>query len=1186
MYRKIRRLVAICLVLCMLLTMPGTVFAEMQDVSGHWAEKDIKVWVEKDILTGYPDGSFKPENSMTRAEFIALINRCFGFNKTKSFESLDVSPAAWFAQDISKAKAQGYLDILGDKLLKPDVPVTREEVVAITGNILRLSADESAADTFSDSGLFSNFAKGYIGAVTRAGYIKGYPDHTFQSGKNISRAEVITILHKAIGELYDAEGVYGSDQSVKTINGNVTVNKEGVTLKNLVIQGNLYLTEGIGNGTAILDQVKVLGDTIISGGTNGIVIRNSSMEKVLINTPYNTPLYLIAQGSSRLGTVHVQSDARLDEKDLTGSGFGDVIAEGPKGIKLELSGDFDNVVIHAAASEVTVLKGTIKLLEVNGKDTTVNTEKGVRIEVLTINSPAKIKGNCFIGTANINSSHVSVEPTPGTVNRKDGLTDVTVGLPAVIGGGGGGAGGVSEPPQPASEVSSIGALDDINVENGTISLENKLPKTVAVLLSDNSTVNANVTWDAGTPAYNGNLPGEYLFSGTLAGVNNPKNYKASAKVIVGPVTVTAVEQMKDRIVIYGTEKAQIGLPKTIEITLSNREKPRINVGWINDSYNGKLTGDYTFTGELALPAGVVNPQNVSPSVKVTVYKGINPNPDTPLNSSQGTTIYEFDNVEEWWNEATVPDELAWWKPNTSTAAIESDTSKSISGGASIKFTPLYPIEYSDYKYFTGITSGSDLESALEDMNNMEFSIYIPENEKVDFIQIKLFTNNELTAFFENAIGAWELTSGWNRIRRMKDDFAPKVYDTTVSEQAKTESFNVRSMISPPDFLDRNELLQQKIDQLNRHNADQRSQSILEQSVLNSMPIGNSIFLADEEGEEEVIADEEGAEEVITEEEEEATADPETATPEAVDPVEEDKEELIPSEPFFMAAEAVAPSWDHITRMEFTVAYKEGNLTSINVDRVAFNTAGKAKLLFTFDDAWLSVLTKGKPILDSAGFKGTTWANQEAAEGHWVDGAFMDINDLNTIYAAGWDIGNHTVAHPDDESMLSDEELTAQYLVNQEWLESSAFGKDGWLRGARHVCYPSGSYSDRLIDILQEIGVKSARTTVHGITPTPVTDMYKLKCIAVGRDTNIDKYVLEEIDRAVKTGSTLFFMFHRVEEVPELDDGGENYGQIAVSTANLQRIVEYANGYVQRGELDVVTISEWFESYLGNETYQD
>lgn len=186
MYRKIQRLVAISLVLFMLLTMHGTVFAEMQDVSGHWAEGDIKVWVEKAILTGYPDGSFKPENSMTRAEFISLINRCFGFNKTITFEALDVSPASWFAEDISKAKAQGYLDVLGDKLLKPNVPVTREEVAAVAGNILRLSADESAADTFSDTGSFSNWSKGYIGAVTKAGYMKGYPDNTFQSGKNIS----------------------------------------------------------------------------------------------------------------------------------------------------------------------------------------------------------------------------------------------------------------------------------------------------------------------------------------------------------------------------------------------------------------------------------------------------------------------------------------------------------------------------------------------------------------------------------------------------------------------------------------------------------------------------------------------------------------------------------------------------------------------------------------------------------------------------------------------------------------------------------------------------------------------------------------------------------------------------------------------------------------------------------------
>ena len=1226
MYKKIRTVVATCLALCMLLTMPGTVFAEMRDVSGHWAEKDIHAWVEKNLLTGYPDGSFKPENPMTRAECITLINRCFGFNKTIPFEAMDVTPSNWFAESISAAKAQGYLDVLGDKLIKPNIPVTREELAAITGNLLRLSADEGAADTFSDAGLFSQEAKGYIGAVTKAGYIKGYPDNTFKSGNSISRAEVVTILHKAIGELYDAPGIYGSGETLKTINGNVTVNKDGITLKNLVIQGNLYLTEGIENGSVILDQVKVLGNTIISGGTEGIIIRGSVLGEVIIDAQYHSPLYLIAQGSTKIGAIHVQSDAKLEEKDLAGSGFGDVKSAGPEGVKLELSGDFDKVAIHAALSGITIHKGTIRQLEIHGKDTTVLAGNGVRIEVLTINSPAKIQGKCFIGTAYINSSHVSIESTPGTINKKDGLTDLMIGSSAAIGGGGGGGGGGTIPPQTTSEVASIDPIGDINVENGTTSLADILPKTVSVVLSDNQNVNANVTWDAGTPKYNGNIPGEYIFSGTLTGVNNPNNHKAHVKVIVGPVTVTSVEQIKDRIVIYGTEKENIGLPKTIEVTLSNHEKVRVNVEWINDSYDGKITGDYTFTGALGLPEAILIPENVLPSVKVTVYQGINPNPDTPLNNSRGTTIYEFDNVEEWWDAVTLPPELGWWK--TDTAELEKDTENAISGD-SIKFTPLNPIPYTDYYYFAGITSGPDLGNLLEDMENMEFGIYVPENETVDFIQIKLFTNNQLTAFFDNAIGAWELTSGWNQIRRVKEDFKPVVYDTIVSESENIETFRAGSLINTPDFLDRNELLQQKIAQLNKHIAEQRIQSILEQSDFNVLPVESRSLpaieaveeeeeeiaavaeeavegdaAAAEEEEEAVAAEEESAEEVaaVEESEEEVTAEEvaaeeiiveveaaeaentETAVPKTEDPeTGPETESAGIQELTVLETLAEAPSWDHITRMEFIVAYKEGNLNSINVDRVAFNTSGRAKVLFTFDDAWLSVLTTGKPILDAKGFKGTTWANKEAAEGHWNEGelTFMNENDLNYIYEKGWDIGNHTVSHPDKESELSDEEIRAQYLENQEWIVENL-----WLRGARHACYPSGSYSDRLINILQDIGVKSARTTVHGITPTPVTDMYKLKCIAVGRDTDIDKYVLAEIDRAVKTGSTLFFMFHRVKENPEPDDGGENYGRIAVSTANFQRIVDYVDEYVQSNDLDVVTISEWFESYLGNEIYQD
>jgi peptidoglycan/xylan/chitin deacetylase (PgdA/CDA1 family) len=274
-----------------------------------------------------------------------------------------------------------------------------------------------------------------------------------------------------------------------------------------------------------------------------------------------------------------------------------------------------------------------------------------------------------------------------------------------------------------------------------------------------------------------------------------------------------------------------------------------------------------------------------------------------------------------------------------------------------------------------------------------------------------------------------------------------------------------------------------------------------------------------------------------------------------------------------ADSTLTATWDNITRMEFFVVYEEGKTPTLNFDEVVKNVQGNAKILFTFDDAWKDIYQIAYPILETKGFKATTWANMNSVVDPWDDQT-MSWDELNTIYKDGWDIGNHTVNHPDDISTLSDTELRDEYLVNQEWLISS-----GWARGAKHVCYPSGQYSEKLISILKGIGVESARTTVHGITPVSVSNIYKIKTVAVGRDTDIDKYVKNEIDRAVATGSTIMFMFHRVEETPEADDGIDNYGRIAVSTAVFEDLVDYVDDYVQDKNAEVVTISEWYSQYM-------
>jgi S-layer homology domain len=87
-----------------------TKVAQASDVSGNWAEPFIKVLVEKDIIKGYPDGTFRPDQPITRAEFAALLNKAFDLKPIREGRKFkDVPKNYWAADVIQKAYRSGFL---------------------------------------------------------------------------------------------------------------------------------------------------------------------------------------------------------------------------------------------------------------------------------------------------------------------------------------------------------------------------------------------------------------------------------------------------------------------------------------------------------------------------------------------------------------------------------------------------------------------------------------------------------------------------------------------------------------------------------------------------------------------------------------------------------------------------------------------------------------------------------------------------------------------------------------------------------------------------------------------------------------------------------------------------------------------------------------------------------------------
>ncbi|MCX4265962.1 MAG: S-layer homology domain-containing protein, partial [Firmicutes bacterium] len=163
----------------------------------HWAASTINAYVSRGIMSGYPDGTFRPEASVTRAEFVKMVNSVFGYNTPAAISFPDVSASYWGYDEIAKGVYAGYIN--GDESGKfnPDAPLTREEAASIICRIKGLAPNQSASSNYTDSSRIASWAAPYVGAATQFGYMQGNGDGTFNPTKALTRAEAATVLAKA-----------------------------------------------------------------------------------------------------------------------------------------------------------------------------------------------------------------------------------------------------------------------------------------------------------------------------------------------------------------------------------------------------------------------------------------------------------------------------------------------------------------------------------------------------------------------------------------------------------------------------------------------------------------------------------------------------------------------------------------------------------------------------------------------------------------------------------------------------------------------------------------------------------------------------------------------------------------------------------------------------------------------------
>jgi len=304
-----RKLSAGLVALVMSMSIFTTTFAqEVTNNKNHWAEEKMQRWMGLGIIKGFGEGDLRPDDSITRAEVAVIINNVFGLISKSSVQFSDIKEGAWYTDELLKAREAGFYKGYPGNISNAESEITREDATVMISNIFEIntSGNINLSGSYKDEGDISAYALAAVNKLSGDGVIRGYSDGKFLPKANITRAEFITIIDSLVKVLYNNPGTYGS----KSVLGHVVVKSPSVKLMDMSITGNLYLTEGIRDGSATLNKVTVSETTYISGGGDNIKIEDSKLNLVVVSVKNgSTNLELI--GKSEVGKLIVNSPVQM-----------------------------------------------------------------------------------------------------------------------------------------------------------------------------------------------------------------------------------------------------------------------------------------------------------------------------------------------------------------------------------------------------------------------------------------------------------------------------------------------------------------------------------------------------------------------------------------------------------------------------------------------------------------------------------------------------------------------------------------------------------------------------------------------------------------------------------------------------------------------------------------------------------
>lgn len=316
----------------------STSFGYVDESSYFWARDAVNRWQNRGLISGFPDGTFRGNNYITRADLIIIANKLNNsIEKGNKRVAYDISTEDYFYNDICTAVNKGIIDVDDSGKIRPWEYATREETMVIFAGLFNLSYSGNAYDYLTEK--FSDVAKlNYdnlkkVAAVVDAGFISGYEDGSLRPKNNITRAEIIVMIDKMIKEVY-SKGKYSN----LVINGSVIINGEDVKISDSEIKGKIFIMDGV------KESLPTITDTNIGQGISsrvGLVTVEktdglSTLTELNNGGTYNEPILGYIRYDERDWTnENVRATLKLDEK-----GYEIVNNNGKKYYDFENNGEF------------------------------------------------------------------------------------------------------------------------------------------------------------------------------------------------------------------------------------------------------------------------------------------------------------------------------------------------------------------------------------------------------------------------------------------------------------------------------------------------------------------------------------------------------------------------------------------------------------------------------------------------------------------------------------------------------------------------------------------------------------------------------------------------------------------------------------------------------------------------------